>query len=62
MNILVIGDIMLDINYKSIINRTAPEANIPVYNIHDVNYILGGASNVAQNLNCLGINLSLIHI
>ena len=50
MNILVIGDIMLDINYNSIINRTAPEANIPIYNISDVNYILGGASNVAQNL------------
>lgn len=62
MNILVIGDIMLDINYNSIINRTAPEANIPIYNINDVNYILGGASNVAQNLNYLGINVELISV
>ena len=39
MNILVIGDIMIDINYNSVINRKAPEANIPIYNINDVNYI-----------------------
>ena len=62
MNILVIGDIMLDINYNSIINRNAPEANIPIYNISDVNYILGGASNVAQNLNYLGVNVELISV
>ena len=62
MNILVIGDIMLDINYNSVINRTAPEANIPIYNINDVNYILGGASNVAQNLNYLESNVELVSI
>ncbi len=53
---------MLDINYNSIINRIAPEANIPIYNIIDVNYILGGASNVAQNLNSLEINVKLISV
>lgn len=62
MNILVIGDIMLDINYNSTTNRTAPEANIPIYNINDVNYILGGASNVAQNLNYLESNVELISV
>lgn len=62
MNILVIGDIMLDINYESIINRRAPEADIPIHNINGVNYILGGASNVAQNLKHLGVNIELISI
>jgi len=62
MNILVIGDIMLDINYISEINRTAPEANIPIYNILDINYILGGASNVAQNLKNLETNIELISV
>jgi D-beta-D-heptose 7-phosphate kinase/D-beta-D-heptose 1-phosphate adenosyltransferase len=62
MNILVVGDIMLDINYNSVINRIAPEANIPIYNINDINYILGGASNVAQNLNYLEVNVELISI
>lgn len=61
MNVIVIGDIMLDINYLSTITRNAPEANhIPVHKIHDVEYILGGAANVAFNLNRLGINLELI--
>lgn len=61
MNVIVIGDIMLDINYLSTVTRNAPEANhIPVHKIHDVEYILGGAANVAFNLNILGINLELI--
>ena len=62
MNILVIGDIMLDINYISKIERNAPEANIPIYNILDINYILGGASNVALNLKNLETNIELISV
>jgi D-beta-D-heptose 7-phosphate kinase/D-beta-D-heptose 1-phosphate adenosyltransferase len=62
MNILVVGDIMLDINYNSIINRIAPEANIPIHNINDINYILGGASNVAKNFNYLEVNVELVSV
>jgi len=62
MNIIVIGDIMVDINYDSVITRNAPEADIPIYNILDVNYILGGASNVAQNLNNLGACVEIISV
>lgn len=62
MNILVIGDIMLDINYISIIERRAPEADIPIHNINNVNYILGGAANVAQNLKYLDVNVEVISI
>ena len=50
MNIIIIGDVMLDINYNSQVTRNAPEADIPIYNILDTNYILGGAGNVANNL------------
>jgi D-beta-D-heptose 7-phosphate kinase/D-beta-D-heptose 1-phosphate adenosyltransferase len=60
MNILIIGDIMIDINYQSEVNRTAPEADIPIYNILGTNYILGGAANVAFNLKNLGTELELI--
>jgi D-beta-D-heptose 7-phosphate kinase/D-beta-D-heptose 1-phosphate adenosyltransferase len=61
MNVIVIGDIMLDINYLSTITRNAPEANhIPVHKIHDVEYILGGAANVAVNLTRLGANVELV--
>ena len=62
MNIIIIGDIMLDINNTSEIKRNAPEANIPIYNILDVNYILGGSSNVAQNLKNLGVNVEIISV
>jgi D-beta-D-heptose 7-phosphate kinase/D-beta-D-heptose 1-phosphate adenosyltransferase len=62
MNIIIIGDIMLDINYNSKIERNAPEADIPIYNILGVNYILGGASNVAQNLKNLETNVELISV
>ena len=50
MNIIVVGDVMLDINKYCNITRKAPEADIPIYNILDVNYILGGSANVAMNL------------
>ncbi len=62
MNIIVIGDILLDINYISNIYRNAPEANIPIHNIQETNYILGGAANVANNLKQLNANVKLIGI
>jgi D-beta-D-heptose 7-phosphate kinase/D-beta-D-heptose 1-phosphate adenosyltransferase len=59
--IIVVGDIMIDINYNSEVNRNAPESNdIPIYNILDKNYILGGSANVAFNLKNLGVNIELI--
>ena len=60
MNIIIIGDIMIDINYQSEVNRNAPEAEIPIYNILDKNFILGGAANVAFNLKNLGANVELL--
>ena len=62
MNVLVIGDIMIDINSNSEITRIAPESNIPIYNILDVTNILGGASNVAVNLKNLGVNLEVVSV
>lgn len=62
MFICVIGDVMIDINYTSIVNRKAPEADIPIYNISDTNYILGGASNVAYNLKKLGSDVEIITV
>jgi len=62
MSIIVIGDIMIDINYKSNVTRNAPEADIPIYNILEVDYKLGGASNVANNLNNLDKNTILLSV
>lgn len=62
MNVLVIGDIILDINYLSNIYRNAPEANIPIHNINNITYKLGGALNVAKNLNFLKVNVTIVSV
>ena len=60
MNIVVLGDIMMDINHKSITTRSAAEADLPVYKVLETNYILGGAGNVAKNLKNLKTNVEII--
>jgi len=63
MKVIVVGDIILDINYISDITRTAPEAaNIPVHNIISTNCILGGSANVANNLYHLGMDIELVSV
>lgn len=62
MNVIVIGDVMIDVNNISEVTKMAPECNIPIYNILGINYILGGASNVALNLKNLGINVEIISV
>ena len=62
MQILVIGDILLDINHYCEVTRNAPEANIPVYNTLNTDYILGGAANVAKNIKVLEPNIELISV
>ena len=62
MKILIIGDVMIDVYYDSMVTRNAPEADIPIYSILDKNYILGGASNIAVNLFNLEKNIELISI
>lgn len=55
-NIIVVGDIMLDINNYVKITKIANEAPIPVYNIQTTEHKLGGCGNVLQNLYSLGCN------
>ena len=62
MNILVVGDVMLDINYESQILRNAPEADIPIYNVINTTYKLGGACNVVKNLHSLNVNTTIMSI
>jgi hypothetical protein len=62
MNIVIIGDCILDIYYESSSNRLAPEALIPVFRNEFIYYKLGGASNIALNLKSLGYNPILITI
>ena len=61
MNVLLIGDIMLDINYYMNSNRMCPEDNtIPICNNETHDFRPGGSANVATNLIKLGHNVNLI--
>ena len=62
MNVIVLGDIMIDTNYHCITNRKAPEADIPIYCVLNTNYILGGAANVAKNLKSLNCNVMIVSV
>jgi len=49
-NILVVGDVMLDCYYWGRTTRISPEAPVPVFELDEVTYVLGGAANVAANV------------
>ncbi|MDG5814125.1 D-glycero-beta-D-manno-heptose-7-phosphate kinase [Chitinispirillales bacterium ANBcel5] len=61
-SIAVIGDIMLDKYMWGEVRRISPEAPVPVVEIESTSTRLGGAANVVQNLNSLGINPVLISL
>jgi D-beta-D-heptose 7-phosphate kinase/D-beta-D-heptose 1-phosphate adenosyltransferase len=60
--ILVVGDIMLDKYSHGSVSRVSPEAPVPIVDIKKIIYKPGGASNVAQNLSALGMNVTLLGI
>lgn len=60
LNILVVGDVILDVFLYGESNRISPEAPIPVVEIKKELMALGGAGNVAANLASLGINTHLV--
>ncbi len=54
--IAVIGDIMLDRFFWGSVSRISPEAPVPVVDVEKESFHLGGAANVANNLNSLGLH------
>ena len=57
---LVIGDVMLDHYVSGDVKRLSPEAPVPIVNVNDYVYKIGGAGNVALNLSGLGINTYIV--
>jgi D-glycero-beta-D-manno-heptose-7-phosphate kinase len=53
-HILVIGDVMIDTYLQGKVNRISPEAPVPIVTIEKKERRLGGAANVALNLQALG--------
>jgi rfaE bifunctional protein kinase chain/domain len=54
LNIMVIGDVMVDSYLWGKVERISPEAPVPVVSCHKKESRLGGAANVALNLKSLG--------
>ncbi len=54
LKILVIGDVMIDSYVWGQVSRISPEAPVPVVNVKSREKRLGGAANVALNLQSLG--------
>ena len=56
LNILIIGDLMIDSYLWGNVNRISPEAPVPVVECIKREHRLGGAANVALNIQALGAN------
>jgi len=54
LNVLIIGDVMVDSYIWGDVGRISPEAPVPVMRINNEEQRLGGAANVARNVLALG--------
>ncbi len=60
--ILVIGDLMLDSFFYGESKRISPEAPVPVIHKKNLEFVLGGAANVCNNIVALSSNASIIGV
>lgn len=56
LNILIIGDVMMDAYLWGKVDRISPEAPVPIVAVHKKESRLGGAANVALNIKALAAN------
>lgn len=56
LNVLIIGDVMIDSYMWGNVNRISPEAPVPVVAVNKKENRLGGAANVALNVQAMGAN------
>jgi rfaE bifunctional protein kinase chain/domain len=62
MNILIVGDVMIDAYLWGKVERISPEAPVPVVSCTRSENRLGGAANVALNIKALGANAVLCSV
>lgn len=62
VNVLIVGDIMLDRYWWGSVNRISPEAPVPVVDLKNVTLTAGGAANVAANVAGLGAQSFLVGV
>lgn len=58
--VMIVGDVMLDHYTFGEVTRISPEAPVPVVQVIDEQYLLGGAGNVALNIAALGGRATII--
>ena len=54
VNVLIVGDVMIDRYLRGNVTRISPEAPVPVVNLEGEDLRLGGAANVALNVRAMG--------
>ena len=54
LKVLIIGDVMIDSYLWGSVDRISPEAPVPIVAVHKKENRLGGAANVAVNIQALG--------
>ena len=54
LNVLIVGDVMIDRYLHGKVNRISPEAPVPIVELQKQEDRLGGAANVALNIKALG--------
>ena len=62
LKVVVVGDVIVDAYAWGFSERMSPEAPVPVLQIRETEYRLGGAANVALNLQALGVQTELISV
>ncbi len=62
LDVLVVGDVMLDRYWWGSVNRISPEAPVPVVNLNNTSLAAGGAANVAANVAGLGAESYLVGV
>ena len=60
--VLVVGDVMCDVYLWGSVSRISPEAPVPVFESQERQPALGGAANVAANLQALGCDVRLLSV
>ena len=61
-NVLVVGDLMLDRYIRGHVDRVSPEAPVPVVRVEAIESGLGGAANVAANVQGVGATTSIVGV
>ena len=62
LNVMIIGDAMVDSYLWGKVDRISPEAPIPIVTVTKQENRLGGAGNVSLNIQALGANPTLVSI